>query len=139
MTSSRRTGRERALQALYQIDLAGTEPAAALTAAFAADDQRTEQATQEFAQRLVKGVVAHLAELDALVQKHSLNWRVERMSKIDRNVLRLAAFELVHEAETPGRVVLNEATELGKQYGSEESSAFINAILDKIAQALNRK
>ena len=144
MTTIRHTARERALQALYQVDVAAVEPGAALEAALGAadekrDDEKLDEAGQAFARRLVEGVVAHLLELDALVQKHSLHWRVERMAKIDRNVLRLAAYELLYEADTPGRVVLNEAVELGKSFGSEESSAFINAILDKVAQDLSRK
>ena len=139
VSSSRHTSRERALQALYQVDLAGAEPAAALQAAFAADEAKLDGEGQSFARALVEGVVAHLADLDALIQKHSLHWRVERMARIDRNVLRLAAYELRFASDTPGRVVLNEAVELGKAYGSGESSAFINAILDKVAQELNRK
>lgn len=139
MTSARHTARQRALQALYQIDVAQAEPAQALQAAFSAEDEKLDAKTQEFARALVDGVVSHLADLDALIQKHSLNWRVERMAKIDRNVLRLAAFELRFSNDTPGRVVLNEAVELAKSFGTEESSAFINAILDKVAQELGRK
>jgi len=139
LSSGRHTARERALQALYQIDLSSVDPAEALAAAIAADEDAVDAKTQEFARALIDGVVAHLAELDALIQKHSLNWRVERMPKIDRNVLRLAVYELQFDADTPGRVVLNEAIELGKAFGTEESSAFINGILDKVAQELGRK
>ena len=139
MTSARHTARERALQALYQVDSANAEVGAALQAAFAADEQKLDLPNQQFARALVDGVVAHLAELDALIQKHSTHWRVERMPRIDRNVLRLATYELKFDPETPGKVVLNEAVELGKAFGSEESSSFINAILDKVAQELNRK
>lgn len=139
MTTPRHTSRERALQALYQVDVAQAEAGAALQAAFSAEDEQLDARGQEFARALVDGVVAHLAELDALIQKHSLNWRVERMAKIDRNVLRLAAYELKFEADTPGKVVINEAIELGKAFGTEESSSFINAILDKLAQELGRK
>jgi transcription antitermination protein NusB len=139
VSSGRHTARERALQALYQIDLSNVEPAAALAAAIAADEGPVDAKTQEFARALIAGVVANLADLDALIQKHSVNWRVERMPKIDRNVLRLAAYELKFDLETPAKVVLNEAIELGKAFGTEESSAFINGILDKLAQELGRK
>jgi N utilization substance protein B len=141
LSGNRRKARERALQALYQVDLAGAEPAEALRAAAAAEEGpgSADQGVAQFASELVQGTVAHLAEIDALIQKHSLNWRVERMSRIDRNVLRLAAFELKFQADTPAKVVLNEAVELGKLYGSEESSSFINAILDKVAQELGRR
>lgn len=138
MSSARHTARERALQALYQIDLTQAEATAALADAVAAGDS-IDAKTREFARTLVEGVVANLAELDALIQKHSTNWRVERMPKIDRNVLRLAVYELKFDAETPAKVVLNEAIELGKAFGTEESSAFINGILDKVAQELGRK
>lgn len=138
MSSARHTARERALQALYQIDLTQADASAALSDAVAAGDS-IDAKTREFARTLVEGVVAHLAELDALIQKHSTNWRVERMPKIDRNVLRLAVYELQFDPETPAKVVLNEAIELGKAFGTEDSSAFINGILDKVAQELGRK
>jgi N utilization substance protein B len=138
----RRKSRERALQALYQVDVGRADPQEALKAAASAEAEEgasMDASLAAFASELVEGVVKHLAELDALIQKHSLNWRVERMAKIDRNVLRLGAYELGHYPETPGPVVINEAIELGKTFGSEESSAFINAILDKIARDLGKK
>jgi N utilization substance protein B len=140
LSGNRHKARERALQALYQVDLAQADPAEALKAAAAVEEgsSSVDQGVAQFATQLVQGVVAQLAELDALIQKHSLNWRVERMAKIDRNVLRLAAWELQH-LDTPAKVVINEAVELGKLYGSEESSAFVNAILDKLAQELGKK
>ena len=139
MSGGRRLARERALQALYQVDLANADAVDALRIAFGSDDREVDKLTRDFAEQLVQGVLAHLTAIDQLIQKHSAHWRLERMAKIDRNVLRLAAFELLHLQDVPGRVVINEAVELGKGFSTEESSAFINAILDKIAQELARR
>mgnify|MGYP001005609848 FL=1 len=84
----------------------------------------------------MRGVVGRREEIDQLIERHSLHWRVERMSRVDRNVLRLAVYELLDHEEAPARVILNEAIELAKRYGSEESGAFINGILDKLAATL---
>jgi transcription antitermination protein NusB len=86
----------------------------------------------------VTGVREHLTEIDALIEEHSHNWRLDRMSKIDRNVLRLGIFELKHRADIPRKVTINEAVELGKTFGTEESSAFINGLLDRVAVAINK-
>ena len=76
--------------------------------------------------------------MDASIERYSHRWRVDRMSRIDRNILRLAAYELTHCPDLPPRVVLNEAIELAKRFGSEESSAFINGILDRVAAEVAR-
>jgi N utilization substance protein B len=96
------------------------------------EDRKEEDATREFATTLVGGVVAHMEEVDDLIRKASLNWRIDRMATVDRNILRLATFELMHVADTPLKVVLNEAIEMSKRYGSEDSSAFVNGVLDKV-------
>jgi len=83
---------------------------------------------------LIEGVLSHLSELDRAVEQVSVNWRVSRMAKVDRNVLRLGAFELLHRPDVPPKVAINEAIDIATRYGSEESGAFINGILDKIAQ-----
>lgn len=136
---TRRLARERALQALYQLDVSASgTPAEALELAFSSDDTRGERAAREFALELVAGVMAHLSEIDALISEHSHNWRLDRMSKIDRNVLRLGIFELKHRADIPRGVTLNEAVELGKTFGSQDSSAFINGLLDRVAVTLGK-
>ena len=84
------------------------------------------------------GVDAHHRAIDALVGRCSLNWKVSRMGKVDRNVLRLAAYELAFEPDVPTRATLNEAIEIAKRYGSEDSGKFVNGILDRIAQELGR-
>jgi transcription antitermination protein NusB len=140
---SRRTGRERALQALYQLEMAPGTPADALSAAWAAaasepEGGRVDAEAQKFAQELVVGVVEHRDEIDRLIEQHSHNWRLDRMSRIDRNVLRLGIFELKYRPDIPKKVSLNEAVELGKNFGTEESSAFVNGLLDRVAHALGK-
>jgi N utilization substance protein B len=91
-----------------------------------------------FAERLVRGVMDHTSAIDTLIAKYSVNWKVHRMSRVDRNVLRLAAYELTFEPDVPVRATLNEAIEMAKRYGSEESGKFVNGILDRVAQELER-
>jgi N utilization substance protein B len=106
------------------------------TDAFWGDRPQEEDATRDFATTLVEGVVRRMEEVDELIRKASLNWRIDRMATVDRNILRLATFELMEVADTPMKVVLNEAIELSKRYGSEDSSAFVNGVLDKIGSIL---
>jgi N utilization substance protein B len=86
----------------------------------------------------VEGVQGHREEIDQLIERHSHNWRLDRMSRIDRNVLRLGIFELKYRPDIPRKVTINEAVELGKNFGTEESSAFVNGLLDRVAVALNK-
>jgi N utilization substance protein B len=137
---ARRVGRERALQALYQLEMApGGSAGEALEAAWtAAEEARRDAEAVKFARELVEGVLAHREEIDQLIEQHSHNWRLDRMSRIDRNVLRLGVFELKYRPDIPKKVSLNEAVELGKNFGTEESSAFINGLLDRVASALGK-
>jgi len=82
--------------------------------------------------KLVQGVVDNQEELDSLIRQHSEHWRLERMAVVDRNLLRLALYELLHEPDVPAKVVINEAVELAKRFGSEESGSFVNGILDRV-------
>ncbi|MDR0966157.1 MAG: transcription antitermination factor NusB [Myxococcales bacterium] len=129
----RTLARERALQALYQIDLAGADPLEALRVAWGDEAQAPDAKAVEFAEALVCGVLDHRADLDAAIERYSHRWRIDRMSRIDRNILRLATFELTKGPALPVRVVLNEAIELAKRFGADDSSAFINGILDRVA------
>ncbi|MBJ6765119.1 transcription antitermination factor NusB [Myxococcaceae bacterium JPH2] len=138
---ARRTGRERALQALYQLEMTPSGSSAeALASAWAAsqEDGKPEPDAVKFARELVDGVQGHLTEIDQLIEKHSHNWRLDRMSRIDRNVLRLGIFELKYRPDIPRKVSINEAVELGKNFGTEESSAFVNGLLDRVAVALGK-
>jgi len=134
MTGRRTRARERALQALYQIDVAAAGIDEAL-ASFWKSFEPTEREVQELAEQLVRGVAVDRKLVDGLIEGVSSNWRLDRMAKVDRNVLRLAAWELV-KGDAPVKVVINEAIELGKKFGAESTGAFVNGVLDKIAQGL---
>ena len=140
---ARRRGRECALQMLYSLDV---NPGLSVDQVFAhfwkdfageaAEDHDADM--RGFAERLVRGATANLAEIDDIIQRASKNWRLERMARVDRNLLRLGAYELRYEADVPARVVINEAIELAKRFGTAESPAFVNGLLDRIAQELAR-
>jgi len=134
MTGKRTRARERALQALYQIDVSAADLDEAL-AAFWRSFEPTEREVQETAEGLVRGVARHRRDVDDRIEAVSSNWRLDRMAKVDRNVLRLAVYELTC-TDTPVKVVINEAIELGKKYGAEGTGAFVNGVLDRVAQGL---
>src|SRR5262249_32558407 len=102
----------------------------------ARDEASEEEAARAFANQLVRGVRAHLQELDAELARASRNWRLERMARVDRNLLRLALYELKYSEDVPAKVALNEAIEIAKRYGTAESSAFVNGILDRCLQEM---
>jgi N utilization substance protein B len=89
-----------------------------------------------YGRQLIQGICLHIDEIDALLAEHSHNWRVERMSLVDRNILRIAVFELRYIDEAPAQVAINEALEIAKRYSVEESVSFINGILDAVQSAL---
>jgi N utilization substance protein B len=126
----RRKAREFALQVLYQIDLTSMEADAALD--LFCKHFEAGKKSMPYARRLVKGVALRQQEINAMIASHAENWRPERMSVIDRNILRLALYELCFLDEVPARVVINEAIEVAKRFGNEESGPFINGILDAI-------
>lgn len=138
---ARRLGRERALQALYQLEQdPKIDPAGALDAAWTAHDDEgpRDPAADVFARELIAGVKLHQSDIDALIEEHSHNWRLERMQRIDRNVLRIGVYELKHLTDVPRKVTINEAVELAKNFGNEASSAFINGLLDRIAVTVGK-
>jgi len=132
----RSRAREVAFQVLYQDDLnPRNNPAVG--------DQLIERRLRAddlvaFARSLVAGVRQHREEVDALLEQTAANWSLKRMAATDRNVLRLAAFELLH-SDTPGRVAIDEAVELAKRFGSAQSAQFVNGILDKVMHGTERK
>jgi N utilization substance protein B len=138
---SRRKARALALQVLYAQDLAPVE-GPQLDDAVATYGDRFEldvdPDAREFAQVLVRAATRDPAAVDAAITAASRNWRLERMARVDRNILRLAVGELQNVSETPVKVVINEAVELAKRFGTAESPAFVNGILDRIATAIGR-
>ncbi len=126
----RRTARECALQMLYQYDVGKHLPDAILESFWEMNEQPDK--VREFASQLFRGTLMRLKEIDRLIQGHTKNWRLSRMAAVDRNVLRLAVFELLSDARTPDTVVINEALEIAKKFSTNESAQFVNGILDSI-------
>ncbi|MBM4276560.1 MAG: transcription antitermination factor NusB [Deltaproteobacteria bacterium] len=133
----RRRSREFSLQVLYQIEI--TKQNALQAMVQLRENISPEGGEGEFAKRIVLGVMEHRQEIDRLIEERSENWRLDRMTMIDRNILRIAIFELLYCSEVPPKVTLNEAIDLGKRFGSEESGSFINGVLDRIQNEVIRK
>jgi N utilization substance protein B len=96
------------------------------------DEPDLSDAGRAFAEHLVQGVVSSVADLDVAIERHAQNWRLARMAVVDRLILRLATYELLHEPETPARVVIDEALELARTFSEEDAVRFVNGILDAI-------
>lgn len=126
----RRKGREYALQALYLTDVAKVDIAKAIRSV--SIDEKSDPTAKDFAKRLAQGAYDNLARLDEVIVKHTKNWEIGRMAALDRNLLRLGAFEIMYELETPVSVIIDEAVEIAKLYSTDDSSKFVNGILDKI-------
>lgn len=132
----RRLSREIALQVLYQMDMTGTSPEEALPLYYELveieedPEIKAPEALRPFAERIARGVHLHRSEIDEMIMSASENWRLERMSVVDRNILRLSLYEMLHCSDIPPKVSINEAIDLGKSFGSVDSGAFINGILD---------
>lgn len=129
---SRRLARETALQVLFQRDLTKEPLAAAEEVRRWAEEFAVPESSREFALELVDGTISHQKEIDATISACAQDWAISRMANLDRNVMRLAAYEILYRADIPGRVSLNEAIELAKRFGGEESAKFVNGILDRI-------
>ncbi len=144
----RRLAREMATQMLYQSEMGGSSPGHVLQRFDLADylhepgadpelRRRLVHEAFDYARRLLMGVHEHRAEVDQLIRGQADHWRIERMPPVDRNILRMAVYELLHEPETPHLVVVDEAIEIAKKYGSEQSGRFINGLLDGILRTQN--
>ena len=135
----RHRAREAALQMLYQCEVgrAGAhESIVSYWAGHTPDD--IGEPLREFANRMVRGTLDRREEIDALLTSHAQNWRVERMAVIDRLVLRLAVFEMLTEAETPSKVIINEAIELARSFSGDAAVGFVNGVLDAVRKELRR-
>jgi N utilization substance protein B len=127
----RRKSRELALQMLFQWDFA-KDHMPTVQETFWTLNSEVEEEVRQFANRLASGTVAHVEAIDVILASHAEHWRVARMAAVDRNILRLATFELLFESETPRPVVINEALEIARRFSTPESIHFINGILDSI-------
>lgn len=124
----RRKSRELALQRLFQEDLnPNSADLFSLT-----EEHEVGDEIKDFYKELVHGVTSRKPDIDKLIEDHSNNWRVSRMAKVDLNILRMATYELLYSNEVPPNVALNEAIEISKKFGSEDSPSFVNGVLDNI-------
>jgi N utilization substance protein B len=121
---------------LFGLEATGIDSNAAIVAFWREFGGDAEE--RPYADESVRGVMSERDELDRIIRDASENWRLERMTRVDRNVLRLGTWELCHRADIPRAVILDEAVELAKRYGSEESGAFVNGVLNQIADNLGR-
>ncbi len=136
---SRRKARECALQMLFAADIAGVVPEDVLRLYWAQlGDADIEEAARDFASRLASGTLAHLVELDERIRSRAEHWRIPRMAIVDRNILRLAVYEFLHEP-TPRTVTINEALEIARRFSTYEATQFINGILDAIKRDLDEQ
>ncbi len=129
----RRRARETAMQALYYIDFRNGEANHRL--ADFLESVPVAAKAKDYFDTLLSGVLTVRPQLDAIIERFSNNWRVNRMSLVDRNVLRIALYEMLCRDDVPVKVIINEAVEIGKKYGGEESGSFINGIIDSIRTA----
>lgn len=132
--ASRRKSRQRAVQILFQVDLRGGSPSEALSGFYESlysEENEEKPVPDEFLEQLVQGVCENRAALDERLQKYSEHWKVERMSAVDRNILRLAAYEILF-TKTPPPVAIDEAIEIARRFSGDESVGFINGLLDTL-------
>ena len=129
----RRKARELALMLLYELDYRPADLAAVLREFWR--DRVVPPEVHTFAEALVRGAAEKLVELDATIEANAAHWSLARIAPVERNILRLAAYELLFREDIPRNVTINEAIEIAKKFGSEESPAFVNGILDEIARS----
>lgn len=133
---NRRISREVALQVLYQMEFdSGLTPIQGLRQY--EDHFKNDQHSMDFTEKLIAGIKEHQQEIDDVIQKYSINWKISRMSHVDRNIIRLSIYEMLYlKDEVPKNASINEAIEIAKKFGSEDSGHFINGLLDQIAKSL---
>jgi N utilization substance protein B len=129
----RRKAREYALQLLFQVDFTRRELERKDLEEFWSGKKEPRE-IREFAERLVKGTLDNLDEIDRIIEKFTENWFLKRMAAVDRNILRFAAYEILHREDIPSVVTINEALEIAKKYSSAEAASFLNGVLDKLAR-----
>jgi N utilization substance protein B len=124
---------------LYQMDVSGVSAESAIRLFWDGLGAPEESETQDFANEIVRGYAAKREAIDETIRSVSQHWRLERMARVDRNILRLGVYELLEQKDIPRKVTLNEAVELAKRYGDENSPSFINGVLDRIAAELEKE
>jgi len=129
----RRKAREYALQILFQLDIRKEKPSAAVLKRFWAEYDPDEE-VKTFSEEIVKGTYKHIARINELLHQCAKNWSLDRMAVVDRNVLRMAVYEILYRIDIPTSVTINEAIEIAKKYGTDESGSFVNGILDRAAR-----
>ena len=131
----RRIARELVVQSLFQIDFSGCTAEEALAAAVEEHNTKDAVKAQHYAQLAISGILNAKADIDAKIQEFSIDWEIERMPGVDRNILRLAVYEIYYaEEKIPAGIAINEAVEIAKLYGSEDSPCFINGLLGKMVR-----
>jgi len=131
----RRKARELALQMLFQHDISGNNPETIL--ATFEDLRKVRPAVRDFAARIFTGTIESLPKIDEMITQQADNWRLSRMATVDRNIIRMSVFEFLNEDDTPKLVIIDEAIEIAKKFGTQKSSQFINGILDGILKRYN--
>jgi transcription antitermination protein NusB len=134
---TRRKGRELALQVLYQVEILGDESGATVRAFWERCEAPEE--SRIFGEELVGGVLEEQTRIDELIAGSSENWRLGRLSHVDRNILRVATYELLRRRDVPPSVAIDEAIEIAKRFGSDESPTFVNGVLDHVAATVGVK
>lgn len=129
----RRKAREYALQMLFQLDFTDRAYNRKAIEEFWSD-KRANREVQEFAASIVRGTLEHLDSIDAVIEKVTENWLLQRMAAVDRNILRFAAYEILYRQDIPPAVTINEALEIAKKYSTTEAASFLNGVLDRIAK-----
>jgi len=131
----RRQAREAVLKALFAYDIGKMRPLRALE--YVLSESPLPEAGEAFARELLTGVVREQANLDPIIDRYAVGWRIERMAAIDRNILRIALYEILHRPDIPSSVAVNEAVELAKRFGDTDSPKFINGILGQVVRSMS--
>lgn len=132
---ARRKARELALQMLFQRDLSDNDPTMIISTF--EDLQKARPNIKDFAVRVFQGTIREMERIDAMITNQADNWRLSRMAVVDRNIIRMSIYEFLHETDTPKLVIIDEAIEIAKKFGTQKSSQFINGILDGILKRYN--
>ena len=128
----RTQAREFALQLLYQLDLTKEDPGEAMVVYWTNQNKLPPEEIKQFTEALVSGTIKNLKEIDGIISAYATNWQIDRMAVVDRNILRMATYEIHYLDEIPPKVSINEAIDIAKKYGDKDSGKFVNGILDKI-------